>query len=331
MTPTASHEPIRIAIVGGGIGGLACAVGLLGLNSKEKEKEKVDVHIFESAPKFAEIGAGISVGKNAQTALKLLHTPYEDASPSSSSSSPSKESDDDLFARFLKIADTTPASSLYFQFRGGADNEVYSEAYHAPLGQCSVHRAELLDVLVQYVPASRAHFGKRLASVAQRADQDGEGDGEGAPVQLTFEDGSTFECDVLIGYDGIHSTVRRFLDAKQSGLGPSLAGPSKKAGSASSNTNGASSASTEQGSSLVWSGTWAYRAMIPHAKMVAELGADDGDFYTKTSQMWFGQDTHIITFPIKGGTVNNVVAFITDRSQWPERSSEWGRNATDLV
>jgi hypothetical protein len=33
-------------------------------------------------------------------------------------------------------------------------------------------------------------------------------------------------------------------------------------------------------------------------------------------------NSHIITFPIKDASILNVVAFITDRSKWPERSSE---------
>ena len=66
-----SSEPLRVAVVGGGVCGLTCAVGLL--------KQGVDVHVYEAAvsflwpnikptlirrqAKFGEVGAGIALGK----------------------------------------------------------------------------------------------------------------------------------------------------------------------------------------------------------------------------------------------------------------------------
>jgi salicylate hydroxylase len=46
------HET-TIAVVGGGIGGILTAIGL--------GKHGYDVHLFEQAPKFSEIGAGIAM------------------------------------------------------------------------------------------------------------------------------------------------------------------------------------------------------------------------------------------------------------------------------
>jgi hypothetical protein len=52
-TTSPGKQETTIAIVGGGIGGLLTAIGLgrLGYN----------VHLFEQAPKFSEIGAGIAM------------------------------------------------------------------------------------------------------------------------------------------------------------------------------------------------------------------------------------------------------------------------------
>ena len=49
---TAKHET-TIAVIGGGIGGILTAIGL--------GKQGYNVHLFEQAPKFSEIGAGIAM------------------------------------------------------------------------------------------------------------------------------------------------------------------------------------------------------------------------------------------------------------------------------
>jgi len=58
------HKEYRVAIVGGGMGGLALAVGLTGGGIK--------VDIFEQAPRFDEIGAGVGIGANGIRALRGL-------------------------------------------------------------------------------------------------------------------------------------------------------------------------------------------------------------------------------------------------------------------
>ena len=66
-------ESFTIAIVGGGLGGLALAIGLL--------RQNVNVHIYEAAHAFAEIGAGVAFGPNARRAMALIdervHEGYE--------------------------------------------------------------------------------------------------------------------------------------------------------------------------------------------------------------------------------------------------------------
>lgn len=66
LTKTAfrNHETFPIAIVGGGLGGLALAIGLL--------RYGVKVHIYEASAAFSEIGAGVTFGANATTALHLI-------------------------------------------------------------------------------------------------------------------------------------------------------------------------------------------------------------------------------------------------------------------
>lgn len=57
------QEPIRIAIVGGGLAGAAIANALVHL-------PHLEIHVFESSPDFSERGAAIGLAGNAQRALQ---------------------------------------------------------------------------------------------------------------------------------------------------------------------------------------------------------------------------------------------------------------------
>lgn len=72
-TSVSSHpKTLSIAVIGGGIGGLVLTLGLLNY-------PHIDVHIYESAPSFGEIGAGVAFGPNAQRALELIGSEAKEA------------------------------------------------------------------------------------------------------------------------------------------------------------------------------------------------------------------------------------------------------------
>ena len=73
--------------------------------------------------------------------------------------------------------------------------EAAEEKYGAP--QLTVHRADLLDVLRQYLPDELLYHGKAVESV--------ESEGQGGSVILS--DGSSHQFEVVIGADGIHSCL----------------------------------------------------------------------------------------------------------------------------
>ena len=62
---TSAETRFHVAIIGGGIGGLCTAIGLL-------KHRHIDVQLYEAAPSFGEIGAGVALGPNAQRALQLI-------------------------------------------------------------------------------------------------------------------------------------------------------------------------------------------------------------------------------------------------------------------
>jgi salicylate hydroxylase len=106
------------------------------------------------------------------------------------------------------------------------------------------HRADFQTVLLRKLPTSYRtgiHCSKRLRSYKQR---------HGGPITLLFEDGTSTICDVLIGADGLKSAVRRSL------LG-------EKASMAQSQNNWSEAADITALIDPVWSGTNAYRALIP--------------------------------------------------------------------
>lgn len=62
---TTSPKPLSVAIIGGGVGGLCAALALL-------KHPDIDVQIYEAAPTFGEIGAGVGLAPNAKQALELI-------------------------------------------------------------------------------------------------------------------------------------------------------------------------------------------------------------------------------------------------------------------
>lgn len=165
---------IRIAVVGGGIAGLALASNL-------SKHAHLDVQMFESAPQFSEIGAGISFGANAVKAIELLGLANE----------------------YHAIADkvSPPFQDVWFQWRNGYTDEYLSASFATGVGQSSVHRADFLDAIIPHMPAQNVHFSKRLEAIEEQDDQ----------VILHFNDGSQHECDYLIGADGIRSVARQYV------------------------------------------------------------------------------------------------------------------------
>lgn len=172
-------KKIRVAVIGGGIAGLALMTQLV-------KNTNLDVHLFESAAQFSEIGAGISFGANAVKAIQLLGLSQE----------------------YESIADQVkaPYTDIWFQWRNGYTDEYLSASLAPSVGQSSVHRADFLDSLIPLLQCSNVHFNKRVQNIEADEDQ----------VTVCFIDGQAANFDYVIGCDGIRSVVRNHvLDSHQ--------------------------------------------------------------------------------------------------------------------
>lgn len=180
----ASPKDFNLAIIGGGIAGLTLAIAL--------HHRGINVSIYEQAPKFGEIGAGVSFSPNAVQAMKVCH--------------------DGIHASFEKVCTRNQWPSkrqVWFDYYDayGKDGETLDASNPVftisnDLGQNGVHRAAFLDELVKLLPERLAHFGKRLKSLEQK---------DGGKCVMGFEDGSFAEADAVIGCDGIKSKTRQLL------------------------------------------------------------------------------------------------------------------------
>ncbi|WP_428929468.1 FAD-dependent monooxygenase [Marinibacterium sp. SX1] len=170
---------MKVIIAGGGIGGLTLALFL--------HKAGVPCKVFEKVPKVQHLGVGITLLPHAVKALDEIGL---------------VEALDALGVR---------TDRMIFRTRAGQD------VWDAPRGlaagydvpQITAHRADIHDVLIDAV-TERMSAGTLTLDAAFESVED---TGDGVVATFRRADGSTLteEGDVLIGADGIHSAVRRWM------------------------------------------------------------------------------------------------------------------------
>ncbi|MFW0778360.1 MAG: FAD-dependent monooxygenase [Rickettsiales bacterium] len=167
---------LRIAVVGGGIAGLTAVIALC--------RNGHEVDLFEAAPQWGDVGAGITLAPNAMRGLDAVGVGPE-----------------------ITAAGVEPTTQTIGHWHTGkilmtVDRRDTSERYGA--GYVYIHRADLHAILVAAAEAAgaRIHLAKSLINV----------DISGDKPQLQFADGSSADADLVVGADGLKSQVRKQFD-----------------------------------------------------------------------------------------------------------------------
>jgi salicylate hydroxylase len=166
----------KIAIVGGGIGGLAAAAFL--------NQSGLSATVYEQSRELREIGAGLVVAPNMARLLRRVG----------------------VLDPLLKTAVRLETGWEFRRWQDGAGlsaedlatrcERLYGEHTY------TAHRADLLDALGRVVPDGAVRLGRRCVNVEVGASKNT------GQARLTFADGEVIDADVVIGADGIHSLIR---------------------------------------------------------------------------------------------------------------------------
>lgn len=171
--------PLRVAIVGAGIVGLATAISI----GENDPSHSID--IYEKSAFLSEVGAAIRINPNAVRCLRAWNVDITALSPS-------------LNLRWLEGAGNEGCYTVRY------DTREKQQKWHIAEDEISVHRVDLHNVL-----ASHARRNSRT-KVYLRTQVVGV---DGPQGSLELADGTTRSYDVIVGADGVHSrTVHALPD-----------------------------------------------------------------------------------------------------------------------
>src|ERR1700683_3967061 len=165
----------NIAIVGGGIGGLAAALALV----------RRGIDVYEQAPELRELGAGVQISANGTRVLHALG-----------------------LKRALEKVQVLPAGKAIRLWNTGQSWKLFDlglesvARYGFPY--ITIHRGDLHGVIAQAVLQAKPgaiHLSRKCTGLSQTFEH----------VELRFETGAPVTAKLVVGADGVHSVVRESL------------------------------------------------------------------------------------------------------------------------
>lgn len=235
---TEDLKNLDIAIVGAGYAGAAAAKALSLLGAR--------VNVYEQATEIREVGAGIGLRPSSMDQFNKRGSGEAIKAVSSAS-----DAFEILTADCRRIA-----------IEEWPEKDAYGETTHL------IHRGDFIDALVGVLPDGMIHLGHKLERIEDSA---------GGTVTLRFTNGNVVESDLVIGADGINSTVRNQLFSQ---------------------------------AQPVFAGEHAYRAVIDIAGTYGMV--DDGNL-----RMYIGRGTKVYLLPLlHRGQVSFDITALSPDSTW---------------
>ncbi|MDB5899945.1 MAG: 2-polyprenyl-6-methoxyphenol hydroxylase [Ramlibacter sp.] len=162
---------IHVAIVGGGMGGLAAAVAL--------SHRGISVAVYEQSGELREVGAGVFIYPNSLRQMERVG----------------------LGDALARVGAKVGAGSEYYRMDGSVVGKILTTDSSGWNGMYGMHRADILKVLADALPASAIHTGHRCVGFSQ----------DEASAHLAFENGNVAHADVVIAADGINSVLQKYV------------------------------------------------------------------------------------------------------------------------
>ena len=168
------HEPVEIAIVGGGVVGIVLAIGL--------HSQGIKVKVYEQSRGFREIGAGVAFTACARRCMGMVNPAVDKAFRSCGAMS-------------LKSADPSDPNDYLSWVDGYNQRRADDPDYETPLfkidagykGFLGARRDQLLEALGKALPEGVIEFRKRLESIREGGLEE--------KISLQFSDGTSAEAD----------------------------------------------------------------------------------------------------------------------------------------
>ncbi|XP_065009810.1 monooxygenase 2-like [Musa acuminata AAA Group] len=167
------EEQHEVVIVGAGIAGLATAVALkiVGLQTL----------VLERSPELRATGAAIGLSSNAWRALDVLGVAH----------------------KLLPSCPTVPKTVVTDLPTGSIQAVPFTRSQRGDTATRIVHRKDLLETLAEELKPGTIRFSSKITSIDQ--------DASSSVTAVHLDDGSVVKAKVLIGCDGVHSVVARWL------------------------------------------------------------------------------------------------------------------------